>query len=374
MKTQAIAVNTQAINVQPESHNRRDKGTMKMQNIRKRIPVLALFVLLLAMMSHASAQTDSPLNIGEEGHRAHILPPPSATLGLAGAPSVPLTFHGGPVMESPSTYAIFWIPQSGKLQNGNPTGMPYPYTNVQLELLGNYPGHGIGSNNTQYSSNCFTNVSVSDFICYPFGLYYIDNLHGLKDAHLESSDYPPSGCNDPATPGNCLSDAQIQAEILKVMKLRGWTGGLNTMFLLFTSSGEGSCFGSSCAYTAYCAYHSYINVGGHAVIYGNEPYGNVNVCQVPGTPSPNNDPEADTAATAASHELTEAITDPLLNAWYDAYGNEIGDKCAYKYGTNTWDSGQANQMWGGGLFGGTLFFELQMEYDNHTASCVQVGP
>jgi len=49
----------------------------------------------------------------------------------------------------------------------------------------------------------------------------------------------------------------------------------------------------------------------------------------------------------ATHELTEAITDPLLNAWYDAALNEIGDLCAYQYGTNTWDSARANQMWNG---------------------------
>jgi hypothetical protein len=107
------------------------------------------------------------------------------------------------------------------------------------------------------------------------------------------------------------------------------------------------------------------------VIYGNEPYADPRFCQVPGTPSPN----GDAAATVASHELTEAITDPELNAWYDGSGNEIGDKCAWNYGTNTWDSGNANQSWWEGLppsqFG---YFELQQEYDNHVNGCVQVGP
>ena len=89
--------------------------------------------------------------------------------------------------------------------------------------------------------------------------------------------------------------------------------------------------------------------------------------------SPNNDRAADAAASVASHELTEAITDPLLNAWWGA-GGEIGDLClnwyspALTFGNNTWDGGKANQMWDGS------FFELQTEYDNHTSSCVQVGP
>ena len=104
------------------------------------------------------------------------------------------------------------------------------------------------------------------------------------------------------------------------------------------------------------------------MIYANMPYGNPSTCQVPGTPSPNGDVAADTVATAASHELTEAITDPELNAWYTAQGNEIGDLCAYNYGVNSWDSALANQMWNG------RFYELQMEFDNHAGSCVQVGP
>ena len=110
------------------------------------------------------------------------------------------------------------------------------------------------------------------------------------------------------------------------------------------------------------------HLAGATVVYSNEPFGNTSVCQLPGTPSPNNNPTADAAATSASHELTEAITDPQLNAWFDASGNEIGDLCAYIYGSNTWDAGLANEMWNG------RFYELQTEYDNHLAGCVQVGP
>ena len=64
------------------------------------------------------------------------------------------------------------------------------------------------------------------------------------------------------------------------MTANGWTGGLNKLFMLFTSSGEGSCFdstGNDCAYSdkvsGYCGYHSYI-AGTPPIIYANEPYGN----------------------------------------------------------------------------------------------------
>lgn len=38
-------------------------------------------------------------------------------------------------------------------------------------------------------------------------------------------------------------------------------------------------------------------------------------------------------ANVSGHELSEALTDPHLNAWYDANGAENSDKCAWRFGT-----------------------------------------
>ena len=38
-------------------------------------------------------------------------------------------------------------------------------------------------------------------------------------------------------------------------------------------------------------------------------------------------------ANVSGHELSEALTDPHLNAWYDANGAENADKCAWAFGT-----------------------------------------
>jgi hypothetical protein len=145
------------------------------------------------------------------------------------------------------------------------------------------------------------------------------------------------------------------------------------MFMLFTSLGEGSCLtdssGTYCAYTDYCGYHGHVGTTPTtAIIYANIPYADPNVCQSNGAPSPNFDADADDATTIVSHELTEAITDPLLNAWYTAQGNEIGDLCAYDYGALGWDGGGANQMWNGN------FYLVQREFDNFASACTQVGP
>jgi hypothetical protein len=35
----------------------------------------------------------------------------------------------------------------------------------------------------------------------------------------------------------------------------------------------------------------------------------------------------------SGHEISEMLTDPQLNAWYDANGSENADKCAWTFGT-----------------------------------------
>lgn len=324
----------------------------------------------------ARAQAESELTISTGERPAHLFPTPEraairASSNLGTATGAALLYNGGPVMVTTTTYAIFWVPST--LQTGASTGMSSRYQIVQAAFLSLYPGHGLANNNTQYymTQRYSLLTSVTS---------YIQNVGSFGGSYVDTSAYPTSGCSDPYTPGNCLSDSQIQAEIQKVMTLKGWTGGLNKMFFLFTSSGEGSCIGYACAYSYYCAYHSYFYSGTTPVIYGNEPYAN-NYCQLPGTPSPNGDSAADSAASVASHELTEAITDPLINAWKSSSGEEIGDLCAWNYGTNGWDSGNANQDW----FTYVRFpylisnppigvFELQQEYDNHAGGCVQLGP
>jgi hypothetical protein len=64
----------------------------------------------------------------------------------------------------------------------------------------------------------------------------------------------------------------------------------------------------------------------------------------------------DGVSIVEGHELAESITDPLLNAWFDAGGNEIGDKCA-------WTS-LANVT----TYGGT--FAMQPLWSNAANGCV----
>ena len=214
---------------------------------------------------------------------------------------------------------------------------------------------------------------------------YIQNAGSFGGFYNDKLSYPTGGCSyvyGNVTANNCLTDAQIQTEIVSVMALKGWTGGLNNIFFVYTASGEGVYMGGAVAYNQFCGYHGYFTQGSSTVLYAVIPYAVAPFCQSATAPSPNKNPAADSAASISSHELTEAITDPLLNAWFDAAGNEIGDLCAWNFGTNTWGSGTtaANQFWPIAYSPAQVSppivtsFELQMQWDNHISSCVRLGP
>ncbi len=108
----------------------------------------------------------------------------------------------------------------------------------------------------------------------------------------------------------------------------------------FTSNGNPpveSCFSSSSCFAdnssnGYCAYHTFFDGN---KIYASIPYASKGFCYDSQSAFPNTQ-AYDVASSTVSHEMLEANTDPLLNAWYDnvdGLKGEIGDKCAYNYGT-----------------------------------------
>ena len=79
--------------------------------------------------------------------------------------------------------------------------------------------------------------------------------------------------------------------------------------------------GASCS--TFCGYHGHFNYGGLDIRYAVFPYLDCNACKVSGLTV------ADMITIVASHEIREAVTDPMLNAWYDSSGYEADDKCAW---------------------------------------------
>ena len=348
------------------AHRRRDRGGGDVQGRVRSTTVrfAAAGVLTLATLGTAVATGPAagaaPQRIArQQGAPAHVhyLPVPGAKPAhIQGQ----LIYHGGNVMyKSSTTYAIFWEPP--KLQDGSAAYVAPTYNADILQYFNDIGGTGLYNNNTQYYQGSGNNQK------------FIKNVSTLGGSWVDTAAYPKSGCTDPATPGNCLTDAQIQAEVSHAISVNGWTANDQNIFLAFTARGEGSCFGTSgsCAFTTYCAYHGDFGAGG-ATIYANMPYGaTIYYARRPSCTREVRFPhvlDSDIEVNIVSHEQIEATTDPHLNAWYDASGEEIGDLCVYNYGTKDEDGGLANQKWNG------RYYLMQMEWDNMQTGCVQDGP
>jgi hypothetical protein len=272
-------------------------------------------------------------------------------------PNVALTYGGGKVQQKINkNYVIFWEPN--KLQDGSSATVSAAYNSTIQQYFKDVSGSGLYNNNTQY--------------------YQI--LHGIKKnivnksklagSWVDTAAYPSGGCTDPTTGINCVTDAQLRAEVTHAMAVNGWTAGATKMFYVFTSKGEGSYFNlAGYAFQAYCAYH--YNFG--KTIYANMPYGATPISGYPNgvcvTASQfPNDRDADITINVTSHEQMEAVTDPYPFTGWNSSTGEIGDLCAWNFGSVGLDGGKANEQMNG------HFYLLQQEWSNAHNGCVQTGP
>ena len=123
-------------------------------------------------------------------------------------------------------YVIYWQPAT--LQDGSATVMSNGYKAIERDMVSGYPGHALASITTQYYQGTSTKT-------------FITGTGGLAFAVNDTQPFPTSGCAAPIGP-NCITDAQLQAEVQRFLGVKGWTGGLDKMFLVFTPLNEGSCF------------------------------------------------------------------------------------------------------------------------------------
>ena len=153
-----------------------------------------------------------------------------------------------------------------------------------------------------------------------------------------------------------LSDQDMYNIVYAVAKTTG--SGYGKMYHVFFQQGVQQCSndagGCYAVNGGYCAYHDNVTFGdiGHT-IFSFEGYQAINGCEVSG--SDPNGVVVDSTASTLSHEETEAITDPDLNAWWNSNtGEEIGDLCAGSDGRVTLN-GHA--------------YNIQREYSNKYHGC-----
>jgi hypothetical protein len=207
----------------------------------------------------------------------------AARPGGGGSPL--MTWHNGEIMATAVTAAIFWGTSWAGYSGDKITGLDSWY--------GGFGGSNYAKTCTEYTG---TNGQVSGNTSYAG--HFVDTS---------------------AASGGSRTGA-ILAEVCKVIT----NPVANGYYAVYTDVPRGSA--------GYCAWHSYGTCGTTPVQFAF--FWNLDG-------DPGCDPQ-DTSglhsqglaalSNVSGHELAEALTDPRNGGWYDANGQENGDKCAWTFG------------------------------------------
>lgn len=222
-----------------------------------------------------------------------------------GCAPIPLQYNGGPVEAAGSkNFLIFWEPTGSSVASN--------YNSTLQQFFGDVGGSSLYGVASQY----YQTTSA--------GNQNILNLASVGGAWTDTAAYPSS----------TLQDSDVQNEVSKAIKANGWPTGIGDEYFVYLAKGENECLNGSCSFSTFCAYHGEFASGSSTVLYAAMPYAGTNLsgCGIQSGGGTPNGPDTDAEISIASHELMETVTDPMLNAWFDASGAEIGDKCAYTYG------------------------------------------
>jgi hypothetical protein len=123
-------------------------------------------------------------------------------------------------------------------------------------------------------------------------------------------------------PGKTVDDSAIQNLIQQEISAGTLPASTpNTLYFLFLPPGVTVTQGGSASCKVFCGYHDAIN---NSIFYAVMPYPGCAGCL-------GGIADFDALTSTSSHELCEAITDPIPGqGWYDDNNGEIGDICAWQ--------------------------------------------
>ncbi|MEP6902433.1 MAG: hypothetical protein ABJA66_11830 [Actinomycetota bacterium] len=239
-----------------------------------------------------------------------------AALTTGGTTSTsPLIDHGGPVINTPTIYLIWY--GNWNQTNGSDTPAGQQIIRDWANSIGGTPHFAL---NSSYS----TSKPISGNVLYGGQTTDTGTRTRLTDNQIKN------------VVNNAITSGRLPYDV-------------NGVYFLITSS---NVTASSGFCTQYCGWHTTGNLTNGKVRYSF--VGNANrcitSCAAQSTVSPNNNPGVDGSISVLTHELEEATTDPDLNAWYDSSGAENGDKCAWTFGHFQFQT--TNGAWANLTFGG----------------------
>jgi len=178
-------------------------------------------------------------------------------------------------------------------------------------------------------------------------------------AHVSAAvSYQGSVVDSSATPSKDPGTGGVLAEVSKMI---GSSAVANGYYPVYTDIPRGSA--------GYCAWHSWGSVGSTPVQFafffkldgdpGCDPADGGTLGHSQGLAA---------IANVSGHELSEALTDPRGQGWFDRQGAENSDKCAWTFGGNVSIGGQDWKIQGN--FSNNAY-NARSGYDH--AGCIQTG-
>jgi hypothetical protein len=219
--------------------------------------------------------------------------PPGLTLhsaGLTATPAPKLTYRDGPLLAAVQVFTVFW--------GSAWTKSPYAQMATDVNAF-------------------FTAILRSSLLTTQMAEYSVPKYK------IGAGDFIGTATVTTPAPGKSVTDAAIQ-QMLQGQIDAGEAlpkPGANTLYFVYVAPGVKVTAGGSASCQAFCGYHDTI---GGKIFYAAMPYPNCQGCL--GGLS-----EFAALTSTSSHELCEAITDPIPGeGWYDDTHGEIGDICAWK--------------------------------------------
>ena len=263
----------------------------------KRLSVVgALLAILVTAVVSAAAADPPPAPNAVAGEARGLIQPHGAGHGGGGGGkrSPNMTYHGGAIMPTAVTKAIFWGPKwaNSSFIGDKFTGLDSFYT-------------GFGGSNYSATSDEYSGSN---------GQVGVATTHQGQVVDLSTA----SGGSNTSV---------ILAEVTKEVNAGNIAldGNGNDYIAVYTDLPRGNA--------GYCAWHASGSVNGHRVEFAF--FWNLDGdtgCD-PGDTSGLHSQGLAALANVSAHELSEARTDPASpGAWYDGSGAENGDKCAWTFG------------------------------------------
>jgi hypothetical protein len=200
-----------------------------------------------------------------------------------------LTYRGGALLEAAKVFAIFW-------------GRTWA-TNTGIK--------GVATAMNTFFSDILISPLIDQLSEY--------NVAGLAIGH---GSFIGSIAITAGAPASSVTDLTIQKALKKWISAGTVPpNDKDAVYFIFLEPGIVSVMGGSRSCQSYCGYHN--NVG--SVYYAVMPYPGCSGC-LGGLAV------LDALTATSSHELCEAITDPVSGTgWYDDTNGEIGDICAWQF-------------------------------------------